>query len=741
VHEAVNFPDGGRVYTHRWVWFDSVWRLAKLSAPFFLQERGIEFAGGLAQRGDDLVISYGLWDREAWLATVPVAEVLPLLAPPLVPDEVEAEMRETAAVIAPAVEIPAAAPQIESDPSATVLKSDDAPIPDEEPWADGITPFTAPTPAIVSTTLTGNSREVIGDALRSVVDWVDWVLVIDTGVTDDTLEIARQIAGDKLILRQFAWRDDFSAARNFALEAAAETGATWAVTLDTDERIDPGAIDIRTFLAETDADSLHVKQANGTYGKERFFRLPVRGQYVGPTHEAFIKVGGSATLEGIHFKELGKTHEHYRQKAERDVAILARHTAAHPDDPRWFYYLGDSLAGLDRHDEAIAAFRVCASLKGWDEEGAWAMYRAAQSLFQLGRTDEAIEACAVGMSRHAGLAELPWMAAYYSWQSGRPAQAAYWARQAAAMGHFAGAGATVPRIGFRHPPGLWEGPFDVLRFALRALGDESGAIEAQRLYDEARTARTQAPRVDVDVKSPRRPHQDERTRQTESKPYTPSYFSAHREETLASARAIVPIIMEIMRPTSVVDVGCGTGEWLATFEEFGVHDIAGVDGEWISPDLLQFSRHLFMTHDLKERLSMDRTFDLAMSLETAEHLPPECADTFVASLVQLAPAIIFSAAIPHQVGADHINLQWPAYWAALFGKHGYDAIDCIRPQIWNIPKIPYWYRQNTLLFAKSELIDANDHLRLLREKHGGQPLPLVHPNIYIWLSSQVQRQR
>jgi hypothetical protein len=148
-----------------------------------------------------------------------------------------------------------------------------------------------------------------------------------------------------------------------------------------------------------------------------------------------------------------------------------------------------------------------------------------------------------------------------------------------------------------------------------------------------------------------------------------------------------------------------------------------------------------MTHDLKERLSMDRTFDLAMSLETAEHLPPECADTFVASLVQLAPAIIFSAAIPHQVGADHINLQWPAYWAALFGKHGYDAIDCIRPQIWNIPKIPYWYRQNTLLFAKSELIDANDHLRLLREKHGGQPLPLVHPNIYIWLSSQVQRQR
>jgi SAM-dependent methyltransferase len=197
--------------------------------------------------------------------------------------------------------------------------------------------------------------------------------------------------------------------------------------------------------------------------------------------------------------------------------------------------------------------------------------------------------------------------------------------------------------------------------------------------------------------------------------------------------------MEIVRPTSVVDVGCGTGEWLATFQEHGVRDIAGVDGAWISPDHLQFPRHFFTTHDLQEPLSMDRTFDLAMSLETAEHLPPECAETFVASLVRLAPAIIFSAAIPHQVGADHINLQWPAYWAALFEKHGYVAIDCIRPQIWGRSQIPYWYRQNTLLFAKSELVEADQHLSLLHKRHGGQPMSLVHPNIYIWLSSQVYR--
>ena len=191
----------------------------------------------------------------------------------------------------------------------------------------------------------------------------------------------------------------------------------------------------------------------------------------------------------MHFAEHGKSREQYRRKAERDIEILQRHTGEHPTDPRWFYYLGDSLAGIDRREEAIAAFRTCWELKGWDEEGAWAMYRAGKCLLELDRVEEAIEVCATGMARHAGLAELPWLAGYACWQAGRPAQAAYWAGMAITMGHFAGSGAMVPRIGFRHPPALWEGPYDVLRFALRALGEDASADEAERLYHEAKDKR------------------------------------------------------------------------------------------------------------------------------------------------------------------------------------------------------------------------------------------------------------
>jgi hypothetical protein len=479
VHEGVDFEDGGRVYTHRWIWFDLAWHLTRVSSPFVFHDRDVEFAAGLACRGDDLLISYGIRDREAWLATVPLAEVLPLLAPPLDPQEATAEIRAAATTRQPAA-FPAA-----SD-TTTPIKSDSA-------EADSITPIERRSATIVSTTLIGNSHDIIGDALRSVVDWVDWLLVIDTGSTDNTLAIAREIAGDKLLVREFPWRDDFAAARNFALFVAAETGAHWAVGLDPDERLDRGGIDVRSRLAFAEADVFHVAHANDTYAKERFFRLPVRGRYVGPTHEAFISdVGLAGTLEGIRFNELAKSSEVYRRKAERDVVILTRHTAEHPDDPRWFYYLGDSLSGLGRHDEAIAAFHICASLDGWDEEAAWALYRAAECFLMLDRPAEAIEACAAGMARHAGLAELPWLAAYASWHAGTPAQAVYWARQAITWGHFHGAGGSVPRSGFRHPPALWEGPYDVLRFALRRVGDDAGADDAERLFHQAKAARESA---------------------------------------------------------------------------------------------------------------------------------------------------------------------------------------------------------------------------------------------------------
>jgi tetratricopeptide (TPR) repeat protein len=346
---------------------------------------------------------------------------------------------------------------------------------------------------LVSTTLTANSESIIEEALLSVLPWVDACLLIDTGVTDGTLRIARKIAGDKYLERQFTWTNDFSEARNFALQAAFEAGATWAVTLDTDERLLLNGEPIREQLARAPGGVFMVTSEDATYSKERFFRIPTHVRWRGPTHESFAAFEvGSATLPRMRFRELPKSAESALAKFERDALILARYTEEHPNDPRWHYYLGESLKNLGKHDEAVAAYDQCAALRGWNEESAWACYRSAESLCALGRFRDAIDRCAAGLARHAGIAELAWLAGYSAYQSGDALQATYWARLAIAGGHFEGAGKLVPRIGFSHPPALYEGPYDILRYALPVLGDTKGAEEAQRKYEGARRARESA---------------------------------------------------------------------------------------------------------------------------------------------------------------------------------------------------------------------------------------------------------
>ncbi len=346
---------------------------------------------------------------------------------------------------------------------------------------------------IVATTLFGNNEAIVADALRSVVDWVDVCLVIDTGASDGTLARAREIAGTKLVERTLAWTDDFAAARNFALDAATELGGDWAVTLDTDERLVIGEADVRAELARATEGVLYVANETHAYVKERFFKLPTQVRWRGPTHEAFEAYRvGFRTLARVTFRELSKPPEAYRRKFERDVATLARHSAEHPDDPRWLFYLGESHRNLGHNEEAVEAYDRCAALRGWDEESAIACYRAAECLAALGRPQDALDRCVAGLARHAGVAELAWLAGYLCYQLGRDAQAVYWAQLAICHGRFRGDGDAIPRIGFRDPPALWEGPYDVLRWAEQRRGNAAAARDAERLWAEAKEARARA---------------------------------------------------------------------------------------------------------------------------------------------------------------------------------------------------------------------------------------------------------
>src|SRR6266566_4538069 len=158
----------------------------------------------------------------------------------------------------------------------------------------------------------------------------------------------------------------------------------------------------------------------------------------------------------------------------------------------------------------------------------------------------------------------------------------------------------------------------------------------------------------------------------QSSTYTRDFFAEVEGPTaVRSAEALVPVVLSLLRPQSVVDVGCGTGEFLSVFASRGIIDILGIDGDYIDRSLLAIPDVQFLPLDITQPISLSRTFDLALCLEVAEHLEAKFADRLIASLVRLAPVILFSAAIPKQGGFHHVNEQWPDYWAAFFEKHGY----------------------------------------------------------------------
>lgn len=209
----------------------------------------------------------------------------------------------------------------------------------------------------------------------------------------------------------------------------------------------------------------------------------------------------------------------------------------------------------------------------------------------------------------------------------------------------------------------------------------------------------------------------------------PSWFYEEQEEgSLRSARAVVPIVLEYVSPRSVVDVGCGVGTWLSAFRERGVSEVRGLDGDYVARDRLRIPAADFAPTDLARFDGPDRRFDLAVSLEVAEHLDADRAPGFVRALTQASDVVLFSAAIPGQGGTHHVNERWPAYWAELFSREGYVAVDCLRARLWDLDGVEPWYAQNSLFYVRESALPT--YPSLARAGVTRVPMALIHPRAY-----------
>lgn len=222
--------------------------------------------------------------------------------------------------------------------------------------------------------------------------------------------------------------------------------------------------------------------------------------------------------------------------------------------------------------------------------------------------------------------------------------------------------------------------------------------------------------------------------------YDFEWHKTHGDKTSSSALVALQQLKRYLSFDSVLDVGCGDGRWLSACQALGVSEILGVDGPWTDRERLLIEQTSFREADLSRSLSVDRRFDLAMSLEVAEHVPWTSAKTFVENLIRHADAVLFAAAIPYQGGFRHINERWPSYWEAIFRNQGYVALDPLRAMLWDRDDVFYWYKQNMLLYINAERQDllADVRRRMAEDQVRELPLDIVHPTKFEAIASYQQ---
>lgn len=181
--------------------------------------------------------------------------------------------------------------------------------------------------------------------------------------------------------------------------------------------------------------------------------------------------------------------------------------------------------------------------------------------------------------------------------------------------------------------------------------------------------------------------------------YNEQFYTYQINGATESAKQVVPLIVKMYGPKSVIDVGGGAGAWCAQFDAMDINAVC-LDGDYV-PKNMRVNKH-FLEHNLLTKLPNDKRYDLALCLEVAEHLPAERAETFVKELTALADVIVFSAAIPGQGGTNHINEQPHEYWHNLFAECGYKKEDVLRLGVAGMDRVEWWYKQNIFTYKKQK---------------------------------------
>ena len=244
-----------------------------------------------------------------------------------------------------------------------------------------------------------NEERNLAECLRTAAELFDEIVIVDTGSSDATRQVARQFTPH---VHEFTWCDDFAAARNESLLHA--TG-DWVMWLDADDRLRPAALaklaelldslpeQPQVYLMDTVSRSHYECEGEWRVSHRRLFRRDARLVWKGRVHEQLISSPESPRCESIPC-EIEIDHVGYqdlaavRRKLQRNIRLLQMDYAVDPTDCSTLFHLGITYSRAGTHAEARKHLLQVAASKCTDLDlmrrvfGALAELSISQSKFE-----------------------------------------------------------------------------------------------------------------------------------------------------------------------------------------------------------------------------------------------------------------------------------------------------------------------------------------------------------------------